>query len=201
MAQKVGNGSSTNPADIKMDEFLIKNVVKIVFTKNMGYFSQRNDFEYTFDLENEFLIASYKHTKKDARGSIIEHGKYNASNVSSKKFLENLISKSNLLNWTDSMMGPLAYDAAYWDMDIYLKCSEKIGGLDDDSTWSQSICRNKDENPDDKEYLKLRCWGQFYSPMLRTLWGTYLMRYVDNPPKNITVEESLDPWYDLMKDL
>ena len=201
MAQKVGNGSSTNPADIKMDEFLIKNVVKIVFTKNMGYFSQRNDFEYTFDLENEFLIASYKHTKKDARGSIIEHGKYNANNVSSKKFLENLISKSNLLNWTDSMMGPLAYDAAYWDMDIYLKCSEKIGGLDDDSTWSQSICRNKDENPDDKEYLKLRCWGQFYSPMLRTLWGTYLMRYVDNPPKNTTVEESVDPWYDLMKDL
>ena len=127
MAEKVGNGSSTNPADIKMYEFLIKNIVKIDFTKNMGYFSQRNDFEYTFDLENEFLIASYKHTKKDARGSIIEHGKYNANNVSSKKFLENLISKSNLLNWTDSMMGPLAYDAAYWDMDIYLKCSEKIG--------------------------------------------------------------------------
>lgn len=167
----------------------MNNIIQLVFTKHMGCFSDFNDFEYTFNVENDFLIASFKHSTR----SKIEYGEYDSSAILSKKLLEDMISKSNLLNWTDSMTGALAYDAASWDIDIYLKCSEKIGALGDYSIWRQSIYRNENKEFNDTEYLKLRCWGQFHSLMLRTLWGTYLDEYINSVPKNIYVKEIVDP--------
>ena len=189
MNEKDKSRMKLTAVDAKTKELLVNNIVKIIFVKHRGYFSERNDFEYTFNLEKELLSVLYKHTTN----SNVIYGKYNCEDQFSKDFLENLISRSKLINWNVNMRGPLAYDAASWDIKIYLKPTANITTCFDDDVWRQSRCKMPCSEGDfeNSDYIKLRCWGQFDSPMLQTLFGTYFMGYLNGVPENIIIKDKV----------
>jgi hypothetical protein len=166
------------------ENWLCESIFAIEFVKKMGYSDSRDDYIYTFTTKENNLLITYKRDGNDT----YESGIYDTKELTFEAIVEELITEKKIFNWEIDPSSNIWYDAAMWDIILYLKYpfEKRLLKGNEWSYFSKEQTSEMSPLFENKKYYLIHSdW--FDSKKLGVLYNTIFGEFISKQPDDLKV--------------